>query len=912
MPDWAREVRTRLAPLHLSSTRESEVVDELSQHLDDRWRELIASGASPDEATKLTLAGFRGKDALAQHMASLRQAHSLPSITPGAPAGHLYADLWDDIRYSARTLRKQPGFAATALITIAIGVGGTAAVFSVVYGVLLRPLPYLEPERLVQVSEVHPGGRAPIPGPELSGPTYRAWSQSAPSLEGIAAFRVADYTVTTADVAQRLRGTRVTPSLFRLLRASPFAGRFFSNADADDGAPPVVVLAHGLWRERFGEDSTVVGRQLSIDGIDHQIIGVAPPGFAFPEKEVGLRDDRREITMYTPLALRPSPGARVVDYSRAIARLKPGVTIAQAEKEGTSYARSVDRPLADLVFGKGNPVEVRVRSLVDQMTMRVRPALVVLAAGVTLVLLIACANVANLLLSRGSDRGRELAIRSALGADRTRLVRQLLTESLVVALLGGILGIFVGWMLIWGVPVFAPADFPRLDEIQVDARFLIVALSAAVFVGVISGIAPALRGSRVALATLMQVGGPRSTGTSGGYVRRVLLAAEAALAVVLLVGAALLARSFAELVRVDAGYDPANVLTADVRLPDAAGTEARRSMLAVSMVERLRSLPGVRSAGAGDMAPFGSMLSSFGFTLPGMTTAEGRPVAVTALRAIVTPGYAEALGMRLKEGRFFDAEDTGSAIRSILVNEAFAKTYFGDGRPVAGRLFPGMFPNWLGKTTMVQVVGVVEDMLPAALDARPQPQIFVAQGATVHIGRATLVVRVDGDPAAIASQLRGIVQQTEPGATIERAGPLAAKISASVGEPRFATFVLVAFAVLALVLATTGLYGVLSYNIAQRRREIAVHAALGAAPRDLVKMVMREGLTTTVIGLAAGVVLATIATRAMASALFGVTPLDIVSFVTGPLLLLMVACVACVVPARRAVGIDPVEALKTD
>ena len=817
-----------------------------------------------------------------------------------------------DVKQTFRLLAGSRGFAAAVLITIALGVGGTAAVFTVVYAVLLRPLPYSEPERLVRMWEVHPGGQAPIPGPQLSGPTYLAWSQSSATLQDVGAFRSSDYTVTSPGAAQRLRGTRVTPSVFRLLRVSPAAGRFFSEMDAQEGAHAVVVLAYGIWRDRFGGDPAVIGKPLTIDGVDHRIIGVAPPGFAFPEKEVGLRDDLREVTLYTPLAVQPrGPNARVIDYSEAIARLKPGMTAAQAEGEGTSYARSAERPLAELVFGKGNPVEVRVRSLVAQMTMRVRPALLVLAAGVTLVLLIACANVANLFLSRGTDRGRELAIRAALGADRPRLMRQLFTESFMIALLGGTLGLFVGWALTAAVPALAPADFPRVDEIRVDAMFLIVAALCAMFVGAVSGTTPAVRSSRVDLAASMHIGGARSVGTSGGRMRRILLAAEAALAVVLVVGAALLARSFAEVVRVDAGYEPTNVLTADVRMPaGAAGTDNRTSQLAVSMVERLRAIPGVRAVGAGDMAPFGSMLSSFGFTLPGMTDATGQPLMATALRAIVTPGYAEALGMRLKEGRLFRADDMTSAIRPILVNETFAKTYFADGRPVTGRSFAGMFPRWLGTETVVDVVGVVKDMLPAAFDARPQPQIFIAQGAGAHIGHVTLVLKTDSDPTATAPLLRDIVRQIAPGATVERMGPLAAKISASVGEPRFATFVGVVFAALALVLATTGLYGVLSYNVAQRRREIAVRAALGATRGDLVKMVMREGLTTTVIGLAAGVALATFATRAMASVLFGVTPLDIVAFSAGPLLLLAVACIACLIPARRAVGIDPAEALR--
>jgi predicted permease len=814
-----------------------------------------------------------------------------------------------DIQQTLRQLARNRDFAAASVLTIALGVGGTAAVFSVVYGVLLRPLPYLEPDRLVRMWEVHPGGRAPILAPALSGPTYRTWSRASASLQEIAAFRVADYTVTFSDTAQRLRGTRVTSSLFRVLRVSPLLGRFFNETDAEDGAAPTVVLGHSLWRGRFGGDPGVVGRPLVIDGVTHEIVGVAPPDFAFPEREAGLRDDRREITLYTPFAARPRSGAKVIDYYDAIARLKPGATLMQAEAEGTSYARSVDRPLADLVFGKGGPVEVRVRSWVDEMTTRVQPALLVLAAGVALVLLIACANVSNLFLSRGSDRMRELAVRSALGASQTRVIRQLLTESLVISLFGGTLGLLVGCALTSAVPALAPVDFPRVENVRVDVGFLIVAALAAVFVGTVSSITPAFRSSRVNLAVSMQSGGPRSVGGSGGRMRRVLVALEAALAVVLLIGAGLLARSFVELLRVDAGYDPVNVLTADVRLSTPAGADARASELAVSIVERLRAMPGVRRAGAGDMAPFGSMLSAYGFTLPGLTGLDDKPVMATSLRSIVTPGYAEALSMRLREGRLFRAEDRISAIRPILVNETFAKTYFTDGRPATGRSFPGMFPNWLGKETVVEVIGVVEDMLPAALDGRTQSQIFVAEGRGVNIGHVTLVVQTNGDPAAAAPMLRDVVRQIDPHATVERIGPLEAKISASVAEPRFATFVLIAFAALALALTTTGLYGVLSYEISVRRRELAVRAALGATRRDLVTMVLRDGLSTTVSGLVVGIALAMIGTRAMTSLLFGVTPLDAVAFASGPLLLFGVACGACLISARRATGIAPSEVL---
>jgi putative ABC transport system permease protein len=550
-----------------------------------------------------------------------------------------------------------------------------------------------------------------------------------------------------------------------------------------------------------------------------------------------------------------------------------------------------------------------VRTLVDQATMGVRPALEVLAAAIALVLLVACANLANLFLSRGGDRVAEMALRTALGASRRRLVRQLAVESGVIALLGGAIGLLSGWALTSAIPALAPADFPRLDQVRVDGWFVVVTALAAVAVAAVSGIVPAIRGSRAHLTASMP-GGARSIGAPGRRLRRALLGLEAAFAVVLLVGAALLGRSFAALVGVDAGYDAAGVVTADVRRPDGGPEEG--SNLAGALVDRLRSTPGVRAAGAGDMAPFGSMLSGFGFRLPGVTDAAGRPAIASALRAVVTPGYAEALGMRLQDGRLFRVEDRTSASRPILVNDAFVKAYFADGRPAVGRRFPGLFPRWLGADTVVEVVGVVGDMLPADLDGRRQPQIFVAQGGKAQIGHVTLVVRADGDAAAIARRVQDLVRELAPGATVERLGPLVGKVSASVATPRLTSAAVTLFALLALALAATGLYGGLSYDIVQRRREIGVRTALGATRRDIIRLIVREGLTPTAVGLVAGVAAATLLTRAMAGALFGVTPLDAVAFSAAPLVLAVVAVLACLVPARRAAANDPVEALRAE
>ena len=820
--------------------------------------------------------------------------------------------LVQDIRLAFRVLLANPGFAAATLLTVALGVGGTAAVFSVVYGVLLRPLPYDESERLVRLWEVHPGATAPFSEAVLSVPTYRAWSTSSESLEAIGSYYTGEFDVTGAGAARRVRGVQITPSLFRVLRATPAVGRLFNEVDAERGAAPVVVLAYATWQERFGGDPNVIDRRLTIEGVDHRIVGAVPPGFSFPQTHGGSGGPERG-RLYTPFKVPEiDPEAQVIGVVQAIARLADAATAAQAEVEGTAHARGVGRPFADLVFGDGAPVEVRVRSMVEQMTANVRPALLLLVVGAGLVLAIACANVTNLLLSRVSTRAREFATRAALGADRRRLLQQVVTESVVFSLVGGVLGLFVGWVLTTAVRSLAPEDFPRLQDIRVDMWFLAAGGIVAVFVGSIVAVLPALRQTGVDLASAIQVGGIRSMGNAGRRLRETLVAAEVALAIVLLVGGALLARSFVTLLSVDAGFDAANVLVADIHVPEGSH-ETRGEELAVATLERLREVPRVMAAGAGNMTPHGGLLYSSGFRLPGMTTRDGEPLVATALHSVITPGFAEALNMRLVAGRFLTTEDTTSPVIAMLVNEAFVNAYFNDDRPAVGRLFSGMFAGMLGRDdAAVEVVGVVQDVLLRSLDQAPQPQIYVPYGVGFGIRYATLVLKTDGEPATSTPLLTSIIQQLDPVATLGQIGPLTDKVSTAVEGPRFTAFVIGAFAVLALSLATAGLYGVLSFGVTQRRREIGVRAALGATPGDLVVMVLKQGMTVTVIGLAIGLGGSIVASRAMASVLFGVEALDRVAFIIPSAVVLVVAAASCYLPGRRAAAIEPAEVLVSE
>jgi putative ABC transport system permease protein len=812
--------------------------------------------------------------------------------------------IWDDVRYAIRTLSKRKSFAAAALVTLALGIGANTAIFSVVQGVLLRPLPYPDSDRLVRISEEHPGGVSPLSMPVLSNLTINAWRPALQSLEGMAAFADAEFSVPGPDGTERIAGASVSPSLFAILRTVPAAGRLLQPTDEIEGAEPVVVLSDALWHERFGRDPAAIGRTLTLNNEVHTIIGVAQPSFYFPDKRARMW-----------VVARASAATASAQVHRVIGRLAHGSTAAQAAAEGTNAARSVERPfVADMLFGKGGPVEVRVRGLVEEMTSRIRPALLVLAGAVGFVLLIGCANVANLCLSHGVARRRELAMRVALGASRGRILRQLLTETLVLSSVGGFAGLLLGWALIRLLPTLAPARFPRLDDVRMDLQTLAFAVGASVLAGVVSGLLPAIRGARASLTSAMN-DGARSSSSSirTTRVRAALIIFESALAVMLLVGAGLLVRSFVTLVRVDGGYEAANVLTARIYLPGAE--RGRAGTLNDDFVSRL--LPRVRAwhevvaAGAGNMSPFGQNTTMSGFEL---RRGDGQPVKVSSTIYIVTPGYAEALGLRLREGRWFEERDLAAPVQPVIVSEQFVRRYLNDGQPIVGWQFPALDSRPGAPAELrAEIVGVVGNVLKDGLDTAPQSDMYLLPTNDNSIRREIhLVVKTAGDPSAIVGMLRALVAEIEPTAAISTVGALASQVSASVGQPRFAATVLGAVAVLGLLLSAIGLYGVLSYNVSERRREMGVRAALGASRQQLLSMVIRQGLGVTLIGLALGLTGAALLGNVLQGVLFGVQPHDPIAFAVTPIVLLLVAFAACFVPASRAASVDPAEALRAE
>ncbi len=814
--------------------------------------------------------------------------------------------LRQDLRAAFGAMRRAPAVSLTAIVTLALGIGATLAVFATLYGVLLRPLPYANPERLVRLWEERPGGASPAGNRWLSRGAYAGWLEHPRTLDGLGGYGSAEFQARFGSEHIKVPGARVSPSVLGMLGVTPAAGRLLADDDAREGSAPVVLVSDGLWRERFGASRDVVGRSLALDGRPHTIVGVMPPAFAFPEAAARL---------WVPYVIPRSAAAATGPFVfTALGRLKPGITLSQAEAEGTAAARAAPgHRLSEFFFGKGGAPVVHARPLADDMTLVARPALSIMATAVTLVLLIACVNVAGLLLSQGAARQREFAIRTAVGGSRARLIRQVCTESTVVVIASSTLGLLVGLWLVQVVRAIAPPTLPRLGDVTIDGPALALWSVATVFAMVVTGLAPALRVSRADPTDALR-GADRSSaaGYRGAHARRLrdgLLVVEAALAMVLIVGASLLVRSFLRLVSVDNGYATAGVLIATVELPDAAG-DVRTDLFIRQALERVRRLPGVSTAGASAMIPLMKQTAVMGFTVP-EAYSGGKPTQGRARVYAVTPGYAEAVGLRIESGRFFADADGQAGTRAILVNAEFVRQHLVVPRVVGLRL-PGLIGGDGDQAAPAEIVGVVANVLKDGNDKAPQPELYFVHGADRQriSGRVNLVIRTAGDPAALAPDIRALVRAVDREVVIDRIEPLATSVAASFDGPRFAAGVMGAFAGIAMLLAGIGLYSALAYSVSQRDRELGVRATLGAQRRDLVRLVVGEGLVVVLPGIALGTVGAVAFARLMQGMLFGVTSLDAVAFVAAPLGLAATSVLACIGPALRAAAADPAATLR--
>ena len=807
--------------------------------------------------------------------------------------------LTQDVVYACRLLRRQPAFAAVAIATLALGIGATTAVFTVVNGVLLRPLPYADPDRILLLLN----GRNGRLSTSFSPPNHRDVTTRSGVFAEAAAFDGASVNLTEQGEPQRLHSADVTGRFFSVLGVTASHGRLLQDSDVTAGGQ-TMVLSDRFWRRQFAGRADVVGTTLRIDGKAFEVVGVAPPAMTFPG----------DPDFWRPLVLTPkdlSDSQRGAQYVGSLARLKPGVTLAQANAAMGVVAEQLSREFPNTNEGRN----MAAVPLQERIVRTIRPALLMLLGAVVLVLLIACVNVANLLLARANARGREVAVRAAVGAGRARLVRQFLVESLVLGVAGALGGLAVAWAATRTLVALGPASIPRLADVAVDWQVLLFAIAVACGTSLLFGLIPALsttgaafaHGANGAHGALTSRG---SLGTGGHRLRRLLVMSEMALAVVLLVGAGLLIRSYERLSGVNPGFLADHVLTFHLALPETKyPTAAATHDLMSAYVDRLAGLPGVESAAAVFGLPLDSDFNaSTSFRRTGDVASADEP---SAGMRVVTPGYFSTLKIPLRSGRMFDARDSASSAEVVIINEEAARRYWPDKNPIGQSINIGVRLVSGVRSGQKTIVGVVGDVKYGGLDLGAPPELYLPY-AQHPIDSLTIAIRTSGDPASMVPSARAELASLDRELPIADIRPMEALIGRSIAERRFTTLLLASFAAVALLLAAIGVYGVLAYVVSQRTQEIGLRMAIGATASDVVQLFLREGVALAGIGLVAGLVAAAAASRVLASMLFDVGSADPITFVSVTGVLVAAALFASYFPARRAAHVDPMEALRAE
>lgn len=807
--------------------------------------------------------------------------------------------LFKDIRFGIRSLLKRPGFTAIAVITLALGIGANSAIFSVVYAIVLRPLPYRDSDRLVVIwGNLHKTGLDEI---EISAPEFKDFTNQCKVFDQIAAYAAQGVNLISVEEPERLRGASVSASLFPTLGQDALRGRTFIAEEDQFGHDPVVILSHALWQRRFGADSAIVNKTINLDGRATTVVGVMPAGFHFPDKDTEL---------WTPLAISPellTENNRGSHFLNVIARLRPSVTLPQAQTDidtVTARLSQEHRPTYPGGFS------TTLRSLHEDTVGNLRRAMFVLLAAVGLVLAVACANVAHLRLANLTARYKEIAIRSALGANRARVVRQFLTESLLLSSLGGTLGLLLA---IWGVQVLValiPRDTPRLEEIKLDYRVVLFTLGISVLTGILFGLAPALQAAKTDLNEALKEGGRGGTeGLRRLRLRSLLVISEFALALLLLIGAGLMIKSFRRLQEVKPGFEPANLLTMRLALPQAKYPEFQKSKeFFDQLLEHLKARPAVKSVAAINLLPFGGSGSDRSFLIEDQPVAPGDPHPDEQIR-FVSAGYFSTMGIPLLKGRDFTERDLPDTPQVAIINQALARKYWPNQDAIGKRIsFSTRDPKWY------QIVGVVGNVKHRGLDIEDKPEFYIPflqpLFADSNVQPMYVVVRTSTAPFAAASVVRNEVAAIDRDQPVSNMLTMDQRIADSVAPRKFNMFLLGMFAALALLLAALGIYGIMAFSVAQRTHEIGVRMALGARAGDVLKLVLRSGFKLALIGIALGLGAAFAVTRLMTALLFNVSATDPTTFVIDALVLAVVALFACYIPARRATKVDPLVALR--
>jgi putative ABC transport system permease protein len=802
--------------------------------------------------------------------------------------------LWQDIRFGLRLMAKKPGFTFIGVLALALGIGANTAIFSVVKAVLLSPLPYSHSERLVWIWETNPG--SDIKEEAASMPNFNDWRTQSQSFEAMAGFANTAITMTGETEPERIAGSVITASFFSVLGVEPLMGRSFTDEENGPKGARVVIISHGLWQRRFGANPKIVGQVVTLNGNPYQIVGVMPKGFKNP-----LPAQRNPAELWIPLAMSFEPNLRRSDFLSVVGRLRPNVTIEQARAEMKTIASRLEQQYPDTNTGWGTIlIPLQERIIGD-----VRPALWVIVGVVGFLLLIACTNVANLLLARSAARQQEIAVRRALGAGRMRLVRQFLTESIMLALCGGFLGTLLA---MWGVEFLVrlgPGNIPRLDEVRLNWQVLLFTLGISILTGMLFGLLPALHATNPNLTESLKEGGRSSTeGRRGARLRSALVVAEIAIALVMLIGAGLMVKSFIRLQGVDPGFKPERILAVDLSLPAAKYKEAPQQLAFwEQLLGRVSQLPGVERVAAVTALPFtgGAVLA---FSVEGRSAPPPGNTPDAEYR-VITPGYFETMGISLIKGSAFTEQHTSNTPAVAVINETMARKHFPGEDPIGKRINLGD-PE---KSPWRTVIGIVRDVRQKALDEEPYPQMYAAY-AQFPSRAMTLVARTSSAPSALVPAIRSELAVMDKDQPLYNVRTVEQVMSESISRQRFSMLLIAIFAGVGLVLASVGIYGVMSYTVAQRTHEIGVRMALGASARDVLKMVVGQGMLLAVIGTGLGLSAAFLLTRLISSLLFSVSAADPLTYILIALLLISVALVACLIPALRATRVDPMVALR--
>lgn len=888
MPGALRAILSRIRGSFSRRRLDEDFSGEVQVHLAMLAERFVRQGMSPEEASNAAKRQFGG---VTQMKEELRERRALPHIDI----------LLQDIKYAFREVRKAPAFTASAALTLALGIGASTAVFAVVYAVLLNPLPYPEPDQLVSFRSLDTRGTPH--STSLSYPNFFDFRAKTQVFEHLVSYRDAQFTLTDSAPATQVSGEIVSWDLFPLLRVRPQLGRGFFPEEESPGRH-VVVLSRELWQSRFGGDDRIVGRAVSINSKLFTVAGIAPSGFRFPAQNSAVQlwttlSEDATVSEFHPLTVQR--GARVMD---AIARLKPGVAIEQAQAQMDSIAGVLAKQYPDT---NKNIATTYIRPELDRLVGNTRKPILILLGAVGLLLLIACANVANLLLARSAERGREFALRAALGASRPTVIRQLLVESLVLGLLGSALGVLFGFVSLRLILPFAGDSIPRVSQAGLDSRVLAFSVGLALFTSVLFSLAPVIQIAKLDLAGSLKEGS-RNINRGHDRLRATLVVAQITLGLVLLSGAELLIASFLHLERRDPGFRPDHLLTFNISLPETQYKVARQIAFSDRLLDRLRSLPGVRTAATGMPLPLTGHQMSVSFDI------EERPAAPPdrphADIAIVTPGYFATMGIPVLKGRDFTERDVAKTPRVVVVNQAFGDKYFPGANVIGKRIEPGA-TNGDSRTTMCEIIGVVGNAKQSALSPEPDP-IYYFPYKQLSWGVGTVILRTSVPPLTMESAARAAVASVDKQVPMYEVRTMEHLTSTAIARPRFQMLLMSSFAAIALLLAVVGLYGVLAYSVTRRRREIGVRIALGAGRADVLGLVIGQAMLLVLTGLVLGLAGAVAGGRLLQTMIYGISP--------GDPLLLSVACatltitsvIAAYMPATRAASVDPMEALRSE